>query len=176
MKKILTILLCAILLVVPMSITASAQIDSGTLNVAGGEDYLVDVGIGHYAYSTYSVRVPIFVMTNQPNIIEADMSNFDSNYALSCYVTNADNESRIVLYADDYHNTGNAISVVISTDNGVMSPETKLLHKFHSTKGSEYPTSFCQFEIGCPVPLNGDTVASGNYNGTLSLRFTCECA
>ena len=174
MKKFLAILLCMVLLIVPMTITASAQVDSGTLNVAGGEDYLVDVGVGHYAYSTYSVRVPVFVMTNQPNQIEADMSNFDSNYALSCYVTNADDESRITLYADDYHNSGNAISVVISTANGAMDSDTKLLHKFHSTKRSEYPSEYCQFELGCPVSLNGDTIVSGNYNGTLSLRFTCE--
>lgn len=174
MKRLLAILLCMVLLIVPTTITASAQVDSGTLNVAGGEDYLVDVGVGHYAYSTYSVSVPVFIMTNQQNQIHADMSNFDSNYALSCYVTNADDQSRITLYADNYETTGNAISVVVTTSEGVMDGSTKLLHKFHSTMGSADPTEICYFDLGCPVSLEGGAVTAGNYNGTLSLRFTCE--
>lgn len=179
MKKFLAILLCMVLLIVPMTITASAQVDSGTLNVAGGEDYLVDVGVGHYAYSTYSVTVPIFIQTYQQAHIYADMSNFDTNYSLKCYVTNADDTGRITLYADDYETTGNAVStyIYLSETYEMLDGETKLLHKFTSTKGNENPIADYCFEISGCSPVNGEgIVASGNYNGTLSLRFTCDVA
>lgn len=178
MKKLLAILLCMVLFVVPTTITASAQVDSGLRNVAGDEPYLVDVGVGYYAYSTYSVTVPVYVMTYQQGQIYADMSNFDTNYALSCYVANADNNSRITLYADNYNTTGNAVSVLVSNiDSGAISGETKLLHKFRSTMGSEDPMEICYFELGAPNSLNGDLiVTAGNYTGTLSLRFVCEVA
>ena len=166
-----------VLLIVPMTISSSAQVDSGLQNVAGDEPYLVDVGVGHYAYSTYSVTVPVYVMTYQQGQIYADMSNFDSNYALSCYVTNADDNGRITLYADNYNTTGNAVSVLVSNvGSGAISGETKLLYKFRSTMGLEDPTEICYFELGAPNSLNGDLVTAGNYTGTLSLRFVCEVA
>lgn len=177
MKKLLAILLCMVLLVVPTTITASAQVNSELQNVAGEEPYLVDVGVGHYAYSTYSVTVPVYVMTYQQGQIYADMSNFDSNYALSCYVTNADDTSRITLYADNYSTTGNAVSAQISNPgSGVIDGETKLLHKFRTTMGMEDPIEICYFELGAPTPLNGDLITAGNYTGILSLRFVCEVA
>lgn len=177
MRKVFAILLCIALFILPATITVNAETDSGRRSVAGDEPYLVDVGVGHYAYSTYSVSVPVYITTNNQNQICADMSNFDSDYALSCYVTNSESNSRITLYASNYETTGNAITVQISTSDGnIMDSKTKLLHKFHSTMGSENPTEICYFELGAPAALDGKSIAAGNYTGTLSLRFICEVA
>lgn len=174
MKKLLSILLCISLFVVPATITANAQNSSGELSAISNEQYSVDVSVGHYAYSTYSVTVPVYIITNQQCQIIADMSNFDPNYSLGCYVTNADDTGRISLYADDYSTSGNAVSAAVYTSNNTIDAATKLLYRFRSTLNSANNDDICYFDIGYIQPLNRDRVVVGNYSGTLSLKFVCE--
>lgn len=171
MRKLLAILLCTILLVIPASITASAQIDSGLQNVAGGEPYEVDVSVGYYAYSTYSVTVPISIRADYPTQISVDMSNFDPTYALYCYVSNADESGNVILYADNYSTTGNTVPVNFTTSDGRLSGETKLLYKFRSRMGENDPIEVCDINVNS---ANVSRVPAGNYSGVVSLRFVCQ--
>lgn len=171
MKRILAILLCMVLLILPSSLTASAQIDSGLQNVAGGEPYQVDVHIGYYAYSTYSVTVPVNIRANHPTQISVDMSNFDPAYALYCYVSNADDSGNITLYADNYKATNSTIPVTFTTSNGRLDADSKLLHKFQSRMGEDNPIEICDINVDS---ANSTRVAAGNYSGIVSLKFVCQ--
>ena len=120
MKKVLCVLMCAVLLLaMPMTAFAADTPYSGQGSST----------ITYKSYSTCTVSIPETIeITGAPTEIVVTNPNIETGYCINVYVTNLNNENGIYLYHDEFGEsitqtcvfTNNTIGGAVSQDNPLL--------------------------------------------------------